>query len=216
MSQISWVEYNGIMKKILVVGYKGRMGSLITKELQKNFLVLGVEKQDCLWDYEDASLVVDFGSHESSLESARFCLKNNIPLIIGSTGQTSEELRELEEISKKIKIIRKANFSCGIEKLKEISKSILSLNPKNIEIIEKHHALKKDKPSGTAIEIANYLSGYFVKPIKITSIREDEEMGEHEIIFDLGDEKLSLKHNVYSREAFVRGVIEHVKSLTKF
>lgn len=213
MSQILWFEYNGIMKKILVVGYKGRMGSLLTKELQKNFFVQGVEKQDCLWDYEDASLVVDFGSHESAIESARFCLKQNIPLIIGATGQTTDELRELEEISKIIKIIRKANFSCGIEKLKEIAKNILSLNPKNIEIIEKHHALKKDKPSGTAIEIANYLSGYFDKPIKITSIREGEEMGEHEIVFDLGDEKLSLKHNVYSRDAFVRGVIKDVNRL---
>lgn len=206
-------EYNGTMKKILVVGYKGKMGALITKELEKNFLVQGIERKDCIWDYRGANLVVDFASHESSVESARFCLANNIPLIIGSTGQTAEELKELEEISKKIKVIRKANFSCGVELLQNLSKLVLNAEPKSIEIIEKHHIHKKDKPSGTALELAKCINEFYPEPIKITSVREGEEMGEHGIIFNFGDEKLSLKHNVYSRDAFVRGVVVEVKKL---
>lgn len=201
------------MKKILVVGYKGRMGSLIAKELEKSFLVQGIERKDCIWDYRDANLVVDFGSHESSLQSARYCLANNIPLIIGSTGQTAEELKELDEISKKITIIKKANFSRGVELLQNLSKLVLNVEPQSIKIIEKHHVLKKDKPSGTALELAENLSKTCAKPIEITSIREGEEMGEHEIVFDFGDEKLLLKHNVYSRDAFVRGVIAEINKL---
>lgn len=203
------------MEKILVVGYKGKMGSMIASALQGNFLVVGVDKDDNLWDFEGANLVVDFGSHESSVESARFCLKNNIPLVIGSTGQTDEENKEIAEIAKRIPITKRANFSYGVSILEKIVGIVLNQKPNSIEIIEKHHIHKKDKPSGTAIELEKHINEFYPEPIKITSVREGEEMGEHEIIFDFSDEKLSLKHNVNSRAAFVRGVVDEVKKLIK-
>lgn len=203
------------MEKILVVGYKGKMGSMIASALQGDFLVVGANKDDNLWDFEGVNLVVDFGSHESSVESARFCLKNNIPLVIGSTGQTDEENKEIAEIAKRIPITKRANFSYGVSILEKIVGIVLNQKPNSIEIIEKHHIHKKDKPSGTAIELEKYINEFYPEPIKITSVREGEEMGEHEIIFDFGDEKLSLKHNVSSRAAFVRGVVDEVKKLIK-
>ena len=200
------------MKKVAVVGYKGRMGSLIFEELIKDYIVLGVGREDSL-DNFDVDLVVDFASHESSVVSAEYCLRRNIPCVIGSTGQTELENIRLDEISKHIKIVKSANFSKGIEVLKKIVDSVLMCQLYKIEIIEKHHKNKKDAPSGTALEIEKYIKEKFDGEIKITSIREGEEMGEHTIIACFGSEKLSITHNVYSRKAFVFGTVRDVKSL---
>ena len=203
------------MKKIAVVGHKGRMGSLITKELQKDFDLVKIGRENSLSEVKDVSLVIDFASHESSVVSAEFCLKNNIPLIIGSTGQTKEENKRIEEISKKVKIIRKANFSKGIDVLKQFIETVLKLKPERFEIIEKHHKNKKDAPSGTALELEKTIRQNFDGDIKIKSIREGEEMGEHEVIAYFHDEKLSFKHNVFSRDAFVLGLVQDVKKILK-
>ena len=189
------------MGKIAVVGHKGRMGSLITKELQKDFEVVKIGRENSLSELNGVSLVIDFASHESSVVSAEYCLKNNIPLIIGSTGQTKEENKRIEDISKQIRLIKKANFSKGINVLKQI--------------IEKHHKNKKDAPSGTALELENFIRQKFDGDIKIKWVREGEEMGEHEVIAYLHDEKLSFKHNVFSRDAFVLGLVQDVKKILK-
>ena len=201
------------MEKIAVVGFKGKMGSLITKELQKNYDVVGVGKEDDLEKQNEIDLLIDFASSKSSVASAEYCLKKNIPIIIGSTGQIEEENKRLEEISNKIKVVKKANFSMGIKVLENFVESVLNLKPEKFEIIEKHHKNKKDSPSGTALELKNFIMQMFDGEVEIKSIREGEEMGEHEIIAYLGNEKLSIKHKVYSRDVFVLGVVDEVKNL---
>lgn len=201
------------MKKIAIVGCEGKMGSLISIELQKEYSLCGVNKSNRLEDFCDLDLVVDFASHESSVKSAEYCLKNNIPCIIGSTGQTKEENKRIDEISKHIKIIKKANFSKGVEILKRFIESVLMLKPDRFEIFEKHHKNKKDSPSGTALELEKYIRKKFDGEIKISAIREGEEMGEHKVVAIIGDEKLMITHNVYSRNAFVRGVVDEIKTL---
>ena len=201
------------MKKIAVVGCNGRMGSLITNELKNHYEVVGIGRENSLEDVKDVSLVVDFATHESSVVSAEYCLKKGIPLVIGSTGQTEDENKRLDEISKKIIIIKKANFSAGIEVLKSFIENVLKLHPKKFEIVEKHHKYKKDKPSGTAKELELFIRQRFFGDVEVSSIREGEEMGEHKIVAYFCDEKITIKHNVYSREAFVRGVIETIKNL---
>lgn len=201
------------MKKIAVVGHKGRMGSLITKELQKYYEIVGIGRENDLNELRGVDLVIDFASHESSVISAEFCLKNNIPIIIGSTGHTKEELEKIDQISKIIKVVKKANFSEGIEILKDCILKMLSLNPLKIQIIEKHHKHKKDSPSGTALELESFIKSKFYGEVEIISIREGEEMGEHKIVVFCGDENLEIKHNVYARDAFVRGVVAEVNNV---
>ena len=201
------------MKKIAIVGCEGKMGSLISIELQKEYFLCGVNKSNRLEDFGDLDLVVDFASHESSVKSAEYCLKKNIPCVIGSTGQTQEENERIDEISKHIKIIKKANFSKGVEILKRFIESVLMLKPDRFEIFEKHHKNKKDSPSGTALELEKYIRKKFDGEIKISAIREGEEMGEHKVVAIIGDEKLMITHNVYSRNAFVRGVVDEIKTL---
>ena len=201
------------MKKIAVVGCKGKMGRIICDLLKSEFLVVGIDRFDSIENFSDLDLVIDFASHESSVVSAEYCLYRNIPMIIGSTGQTMEENKRLDEISKHIKVIRKANFASGIKILKNFVIGVLELNPYRFEIIEKHHINKKDMPSGTALELENFIGKRFNGPIDIKSIREGQEMGEHVIVAYIGNETLSIKHNVFSRDVFAIGVLEEARKI---
>lgn len=203
------------MKRIAVVGCKGRMGSLITKELQKEFDVVGVDREDCLEDLKSIDILIDFSNHEKSVESAEFCRRRNIPMILGTTGQTLEELQKLEKISRHITLVKKANFSRGMRVLEGFIENVVELKPQRFEIIEKHHKNKKDSPSGTAIELEKFIKEKFSCEVEIKSIREGEEMGEHKIVAFVGDEKLEIKHNALSRDIFVLGVVQEVKKILK-
>lgn len=201
------------MRKIAIVGYGGKMGSLLVKALEKNYELALVGRNDSLDNFDNVSLVVDFASHESSVKSAEFALTKQIPIIIGSTGQTEEENNRLDEISKHIKVVRRANFSRGIEVLKNFIDETITLGVRSFTIIEKHHIHKRDSPSGTALELKSYTQDSFSGKVEIFAIREGEEMGEHKIIADFGNEKLTITHNVFSRDAFIQGVISEIIKL---
>ena len=203
------------MKKIAVVGYKGKMGQPIFLSLSKKYNVVGIGRDDKLEEIAGLDLVVDVASHESSVVSAEYCLKNRIPIIIGSTGQTDEENVRIEEISRSIMVIRKSNFSQGIQAVIDVMGCILKLNPQKVEIIEKHHIKKKDSPSGTALLLKDHIERLYCGLIDIQSIREGDEMGEHVIKFIFDDEEISIKHKVLSRMAFVRGLVKDVENIFK-
>ena len=201
------------MKKIAVVGYKGKMGKPIFLALEENYDVVGVGREQCLEDYSNLDLVIDVASGESSVKSAEYCLECNIPIIIGSTGQTEQEEARLKEISKSIKVVKNSNFSIGFEVLLNMIDSCLNQDPIQIEIIEKHHIHKKDSPSGTAIELKKYIERKSEKKVEIHSIREGDEKGEHVIKFGLKNEEITIKHNVFSRQAFVEGCVKEVEKI---
>lgn len=201
------------MKKIAVVGYKGKMGEPIFLALKGNYDVVGIGRADSLDQFDDLDLVIDFASGESSVKSAEYCLKRNIPIIIGATGQTEQEESRLKEISKSIKVVKKSNFSIGFEMLLKVIDSCLKSDPVQIEIFEKHHINKKDSPSGTAIELKKYIENKCERCVEIHSIREGDEKGEHIILFKYIDESISIKHNVFLRQAFVEGCVKEVENL---
>ena len=201
------------MKKIAVVGYKGKMGRPIFLTLGEKFDLVGVGREDSLDEFNDLDLVIDVASGTSSVVSAEYCLRHNIPIIIGSTGQSLEENEKLNEIAQQIKVIKKSNFSIGFEMLESMIDNVLKYNPESVEIVEKHHVNKKDSPSGTALELKRIIEEKCNKEVKISSIREGDEKGEHIIKFKFKNEEISIKHNVFSRQAFVNGVINIAKSL---
>ena len=201
------------MKKIAIVGFKGKMGALIYQALEKKYDIIGIDKENNLKDYKDIGLVIDFSSGSNSVVSAEYCLEYKIPIIIGATGQTIEENNKIDIISKQITVIKKSNFSVGFELLKKFVDFVIQLKPNYFEIIEKHHLHKKDKPSGTALSLKDYITENFHGQVLITSIREGTEMGEHKIVAHIKDETISIQHNVISREAFVCGVVKDVEKL---
>lgn len=201
------------MKKVAVVGSKGKMGRIICDLLNSEFDIVEIDKEDSIFQQECLDLVIDFASHESSVKSAEYCVIHKIPIIIGSTGQTVEENRRIKEISKHITVVKKANFAQGINIIKTFIESVLVLKPQKFEIIEKHHINKKDSPSGTALEIKKFIRERFGGDVEIKSIREGQELGEHTVVACLKDEKLEIKHNAFSREIFAKGVLEEVRKL---
>ncbi len=199
------------MSKILVVGYKGKMGSCVFEKLKNSgFEVVGLEKGDELNDVS-ADVVVDFSVPENTLVLAEWCLKTKTPLIIGTTGHTSNELVVLKNFSVRVPILKAGNFSKGVFVLKEVLEQVCKYQPCNVAVYEKHHDLKKDSPSGTAKELKELIEKFSSAKVQMLCERGGKEVGEHTINLYFENEVLSLSHKAYSRECFADGVLLAVK-----
>lgn len=199
-----------IKKKVAVVGAKGKMGSEICKILKDEFEVIKIDIKDDINNFE-VDLVVDFASAESSVESAKYCKNKKVPLIVGATGHTEDELFEIEKLKNDIPVMICSNFSIGIMILKHLIDVIMKFEIEDICIFEKHHKQKKDKPSGTAKELFNMISKYTKKEIQIFAERGGDEIGTHNIDFYFGGELISVKHQAFSRKIFAIGVLHSVR-----
>jgi 4-hydroxy-tetrahydrodipicolinate reductase len=183
----------------------------------------------------DIPLVIDASYPENFDKVYDFCHKNQIPLVLASTGHTKKQLVKLDKLAKKVAVLKAPNLSEGIAFFKtQILKPIIrdinfktnkifiesgsveyDISDVKIKIIETHHDKKKDAPSGTAIDLKNYILkglGHMDSKIEIESIRDKSSVGKHEVIFRLKSEEFSLSHNALSREIFGQGIslAEHI------
>lgn len=204
------------MKKILVVGHKGKMGSVVFDELAKNgFAVVGKDKEDEFSRPEDTYLVIDFGGAESSALSADWCRKNKIPLIVGSTGQNDLQMKFIEDASKVVPVVVAGNFSLGILCMKKMLEEMSYLDIEDVCIFEKHHKHKKDSPSGTSLEIEKVVRERLGISPQMLSLRGGCEVGTHSVSLYFGDECVEISHKAFSRKAFARGVVLAVGVMAK-
>tara|TARA_B100001057_G_scaffold150454_1_gene150352 strand:+ start:2313 stop:3107 length:795 start_codon:yes stop_codon:yes gene_type:complete len=167
----------------------------------------------------DASYPVNFDNVYN------FCYKNKIPLVLASTGHTQQQLKKLDKLAKKVAVLKAPNLSEGIAFFKKLiikpiihlikSQTAISISSKHdisdvkIKIIETHHDKKKDAPSGTAIDLKNYIKkglGHMDSEIDIESIRDKSSVGKHEVIFRLKNEEFSVSHNALNRDIFGLGI----------
>lgn len=190
---------------IAVVGAKGKMGSVICNTLKADYNVVAITSKECLCDFDNIDLVIDFASSVSSVVSARFCKKHQIPLIVGATGQTEADLKEIYSVSKVAPVLKAGNFSVGVVLLKKMLKILLKCKNYDISIIEKHHKLKKDMPSGTALEFQELIEKSTKTKVPILSERGGLEIGTHQIDLYFGGELISLEHKSFSRDCFAYG-----------
>ena len=193
-------------KKIVVVGAGGKMGSIVCKTLSKNFEVICFQKGSS-WQNLSADLIIDFGSAESSVLSAIWASENQVPLIVGSTGQSIEQVEKIKQVASCVPVLMCSNFSIGIVIIKECIKKILQVSPSDICIFEKHHKKKKDMPSGTAISLYEFISPKTSVPVQVLAERGGEEIGTHTLDFYLSNELVEIKHMAFSREVFANGVL---------
>lgn len=206
--------------KVIICGYKGKMGNLIYQRLVKNsnYQVVGLVDLDTvpLKDLlkQDVDAVVDFTNAGCAIENAYLCLENNINYLSGTTGISESVIRKIGRIAKrkKLSFIICPNFSIGINLL---LKSLSLIRPyfDNVEIIEQHHISKIDKPSGTALAIKRYLNE---DDIIIKSIRKDSNVLYHKIILKKNDEELEIMHKTTSRNAYIEGVLYSLSRLNTF
>jgi 4-hydroxy-tetrahydrodipicolinate reductase len=201
--------------RVLLIGAKGRMGKAIV-DLAKGDPSIAIVAQCDLGDpigptMKNCDVAVDF-SHANVIEGiCRASLQHRRPLVIGTTGHSAEQHCVIEKAAESVAIVFASNFSVGVNALFALTRNAAKiLEPEfNVEIIETHHKLKKDAPSGTAKTLAEILRQAHKSDseIQIQSIREREVVGEHTVIFDGPGERLELTHRASSREIFARGAL---------
>jgi len=232
------------MTSILLCGANGKMGkavdSIVTADNDAK-IVAGIDLIDngnsypiykSIYDVkEDFDVIIDF-SHPSVTDSILdYAKENNIPAVICTTGLSKEQISKIEFYSKEVPLFFSANMSIGINLLIDLVKRASRILEENfdIEIIEKHHNLKLDAPSGTALAIADGISEavsfnpeyvydrHSVRKkrdkaeIGIHSMRGGTIVGEHSVIFAGNNEVIEINHSATSKEVFAVGAVKAAK-----
>lgn len=178
----------------------------------------------------EADCIIDFSNHLATESVVSYALERNMPVVIATTGQTQEEKAMISSAGEKIPVFYSQNMSLGIALLSCLAKIITKAFPNaDIEIVEKHHNQKLDVPSGTAILLADSIKSikkdaeYVVgrseygkrdkKEIGIHSLRMGNEVGTHEIVFAMGSQTITLKHEAENRSLFADGAISAAEFL---
>ncbi|MDD5038797.1 MAG: 4-hydroxy-tetrahydrodipicolinate reductase [Dehalococcoidales bacterium] len=181
-------------------------------------------------------VLVDFTTARATMPAARIATKRGVNLVIGTTGLTSNDISEMEQLSKKHKvgIIVAPNFALGAVLMMHLAK-IAAKYLDYAEIIELHHHLKADAPSGTALSTARAMAQARTKPfsrptepgkasssrgeniegVTIHSVRLPGLMAHQEVILGAPGQTLSIRHDTISRECYMPGVILAIKEAVK-
>ncbi|MFZ5774646.1 MAG: 4-hydroxy-tetrahydrodipicolinate reductase [Thermodesulfobacteriota bacterium] len=242
------------MTKVIVAGAAGRMGRRIgymVNQQEGVTLAAGFERVDSpelgkdlgelagvgnlgiavAGSYEEVAgqgdVVIDFTFHAATMALARKAAERGMPMVIGTTGLTAENLAELKELAKRFPCVQSPNMAVGVNVLFKIARKMASIlgDGYDIEIVEAHHRMKKDAPSGTALKLGEMVAegvnrnlaevGVYCregmigertdKEIGIQTIRAGDIVGEHTVYFCGAGERLEITHRAHSRDNFARG-----------
>jgi 4-hydroxy-tetrahydrodipicolinate reductase len=221
------------MTKIIITGSKGRMGKALIA-CAPNFRELEIAGQIDIGDDLGAviargDVVIDFSSHTATPVVAKMCAQHKKALVIGTTGHTDTDTFEIREAKAQIPIVWASNFSTGVNTLFWLTRKAAEiLGPDfDLEIVEMHHRLKKDAPSGTAKSLAEILAKVrklqlekaarhgragivgerTPTEIGIHSVRGGDVVGDHTVIFANTGERVELTHKASSRDTFANGAL---------
>ncbi len=235
------------MIKVAVCGACGKMGANVLSILEEDeeaVAVCGIDpKGESLFvntfksftelsANEKPDVIIDFSSPAALNDELDYAVNQGVPVVIGSTGFTAEQLEQIKTASSKVAVFRTANFSLGVNLLcKLVKQAAETLGEKfDIEIIEKHHSKKVDAPSGTALMLADSANSAFNcgKPyvngregqcgkrgneIGLHAVRGGTIVGEHEVMFCGEDEIITLSHSARSKKVFAAGAVKAAKWL---
>ncbi len=191
---------------------------------------LGVPIAPGLEDVIDkGDVIIDFTVHEASLAHAKTASAHKVPMVIGTTGFSMEELDEISSLAASFPCVLAPNMSVGVNllyKLVDMAARVLG-DDYDIEIVEAHHRMKKDAPSGTALQLGRVAAaaldrdlervGVFERcgqigersrtEIGIQTVRAGDIVGEHTVLFGGMGERIELVHKASSRDTFAKGAV---------
>jgi len=242
------------MKRVIIAGAAGRMGRRIAamvnehKELQvaggfelpgnpyvgqdigvvAGFGPLGILIADDVESIIDqGDVIIDFTFHEATMPLARIAAQHHKAMIIGTTGLTAENLAELKDLSQNFPCVQSPNMAVGVNVLFKAAAKVAAVlgDGYDIEIVEAHHRMKKDAPSGTALKLGEVVAeavnrkldtvGVYARhgvigartdqEIGIQTIRAGDIVGEHTIYFAGAGERIEITHRAHSRDNFAKG-----------
>lgn len=229
------------MTKIIITGAKGRMGqALIASAAQQPDLqIVGRIDQgdDLAAAIGGGDVVIDFSSHEATPGIAELCARHKKALVIGTTGHTDAERSRISEFKSQIPMVWSANYSTGVNALFWLTRQAAEIlgSDFDLEIVEMHHRMKKDAPSGTAKTLAEIAAAVREQQLEkvarhgraglvgertrdeigIHSIRGGDVVGDHTVIFANVGERLELTHRMSSRETLARGALRAAQWVVK-
>jgi 4-hydroxy-tetrahydrodipicolinate reductase len=199
--------------RVLLIGSKGRMGQTIV-DLARNDPKIDIVAQCDLGDaiepaMKDCDVAIDFSNSSAIAEICQAALQHRKPLVVGTTGHSAEQREVIEKTAKALPIVFASNFSVGVNALFALSRRAAEILGSEFvpQIVETHHKMKKDAPSGTAKTLGEILKETLETDVPIESIREGDVVGEHTVTFVGLGERLELTHRAVSREIFARGAL---------
>ena len=236
------------MTKGIMHGCNGKMGQMITNIIAAEEdieIVAGVDASDHIKNTYPvftniaqcdaaADVVIDFCSAAAVDALLDYCAEKQIPCVLCTTGLSEAQLAHVDEAAKKVAVLKSANMSLGVNMLLKLLKNaaqVLVPAGFDIEIVEKHHNLKVDAPSGTALALADSINEEFDnqfeyvydrsgkrerrtdKEIGISAVRGGTIVGDHDIIFAGEDEVITFSHRAYSKALFGKGAVQAAKFL---
>jgi 4-hydroxy-tetrahydrodipicolinate reductase len=204
---------------LLVLG-KGKTGSLVAdvaRERKHHIRVVGakdnVDGSAITADgLSDVNVVIDFTTPHCVLANIEACVKAGKNIVVGTTGWYPQIDRVREMVERQgTGLLYAANFSVGVNLFFEVARTAAAAlrHEYSGQIFERHHAHKKDAPSGTAIAIQNVSreAGGKKEELEITSFREGEVVGLHEVVFESAADRIYLCHDAKSRRGFAEGAV---------
>jgi len=233
------------MIKVAVCGALGKMGQEVCNTVLNNddmelVAKIDIVGEDTFKSIDEAArstkidVLIDFTQPKSIFENAKYCLNNNIKIVIGTTGLKDDEIEYLKNLSKENNTgcLIAPNFSTGAVLMMMFAKQAAKYFD-NAEIIELHHNQKKDAPSGTAIKTALMMSeenesfvggncpetetikgargGISYNDIHIHSVRMPGYMASQEVLFGSNGQILTIRHDSTDRKCYMNGVMLAVR-----
>jgi 4-hydroxy-tetrahydrodipicolinate reductase len=244
------------MLQVVVTGAAGRMGAQIVRLVRstEGFALagaverpgfpagsdagtlaglgpLGVPVVDDLGRALDGKpqVVIDFTSFESSARHAEVCAAKGVALVVGSTGFTAEARERVKAAARRIPVVLAPNMSVGVNVMFAlVAQAARTLGGGyDVEVVEMHHKMKKDAPSGTAVRLAEVAAEALgldpakdlayerhgmigerpARQIGVQTLRGGDVVGEHTVFFAGEGERLEITHRATSREQFARGAV---------
>lgn len=156
---------------------------------------------------------IDFTVPEATDLNLDYVAKYKKPLVLGTTGLSDAQLSKVDEISKVVPVVFSPNMAIGVNVLFSVLPEIAKrLGPDySVEIVEAHHKMKKDAPSGTAKKLGQILADATKKEIPIHAVRLGDIVGDHTIIFCGNSERIEIKHQAHTRDLFALGALKAAK-----
>lgn len=234
--------------KIILCGACGKMGGNVLSLLaddESATAVCGVDLYpreigipvytDFSQIQESADVIIDFSSPVGLVERLEYAKAHKLGIVLASTGFSAADLELINTYAKDVAIFKTANLSLGVNLMQALIKTAAQVlgNAYDVEIIERHHNLKKDAPSGTALMLADTINEAFENEKRIVNgragivgAREKTEIGmhavrggtivgEHEVMFAGEDEIITISHSARSKRVFAVGAIRAAKFLRK-
>lgn len=229
------------MTRVIITGSKGRMGQALIAcatrmpELQ---VVGQIDQGDDINSAIDAGdVVVDFSFHNATASIAELCARKKKALVIGTTGHSDADRKRILAVASQIPVVWASNFSTGVNTLFWLTRKAAEiLGPGfDLEVVEMHHRMKKDAPSGTAATLAEILADVRQQQLSkvlrhgrsgitgertsaeigMHSLRGGDVVGDHTVVFATDGERVELTHKASSRDTFANGALRAAQWVVK-